>query len=151
MFWQAADRGVAHRYATFVEAVVSGTVDLLDHLKQKSVRTVFEPLMAKPEQEKALLTALVNKLGDPSRKLASKVGFFLHSMLAKHPLMKVIVAREVEGFIFRPVSCPARRVVAVITVISVVLAAAINEAAKACCFVVVGNGRTSGCVPHTTP
>ena len=31
-------------------------------------------LRAKPEGEAALLTALVNKLGDPSRKLASKVG-----------------------------------------------------------------------------
>lgn len=34
----------------------------------------YELLSAKPEGEAKLLAALVNKLGDPDRKLASKVG-----------------------------------------------------------------------------
>lgn len=56
----------------------------------------------KPEQEQRLLSALVNKLGDPDRKLASKVGFLLSRLLTEHPMMKVVVVREVERFMFRP-------------------------------------------------
>ena len=35
---------------------------------------MFDLLAGKPEGEGRLLSALVNKLGDPDRKLASKVG-----------------------------------------------------------------------------
>ena len=37
------------------------------------MRAMADLLASRPEQEGALLTSLVNKLGDPSRKLASKV------------------------------------------------------------------------------
>ena len=38
---------------------------------------VFDLLYQRPEQEKLLLTQLVNKLGDPHRKVASKAIMFL--------------------------------------------------------------------------
>lgn len=38
---------------------------------------VFDLLYRKPEQEKELLSQLVNKLGDPVKKVASKAAFFL--------------------------------------------------------------------------
>ena len=43
----------------------------------------------------ALLSALVNKLGDPSRKLASDAAFLLGQLLLQHPAMKTVVVREV--------------------------------------------------------
>jgi len=36
--------------------------DNLDFVKNKAISTIFELLVAKPEQEKNLLTLLVNKL-----------------------------------------------------------------------------------------
>ena len=38
---------------------------------------VFDLLYQQPEQEQLLLTQLVNKLGDPQRKVASKTVMFL--------------------------------------------------------------------------
>ena len=61
-------------YATFVEDLESCSRDSLDFIKDRAVKTLFELLAAKAEQEGRLLAALVNKLGDPDRKLASKVG-----------------------------------------------------------------------------
>lgn len=52
-------------------------------------------------QPQALLSALVNKLGDPSRKIASDAAFLLGSLLLQHPAMKAVVVREVRvwGFL----------------------------------------------------
>jgi hypothetical protein len=38
----------------------------------------------------------VNKLGDPSRKLASDAAFLLGQLLLQHPAMKAVVVREVS-------------------------------------------------------
>ena len=48
-----------------------------------------------------MLSAVVNKLGDPSRKVASKGGYLLSSLLQEHPAMKAVVVAEVQRFLFR--------------------------------------------------
>ena len=63
---------ILRRYAQFVEAVEAGSRDNLEFIKSKAIRALGTLLSAKPEQEGRLLAALCNKLGDPSRKLASK-------------------------------------------------------------------------------
>ena len=71
--------------------------DNLDFLKEKAIRALAQLLQAKPEQEARLLAALVNKLGDPSRKLASNVGHrgpssrdtMLACISARHRLTRV--------------------------------------------------------------
>lgn len=45
---------------------------------------------------------IVNKLGDPSHKIGSKVIYSLTQLLDRHPAMKAVVANEVEKVIFRP-------------------------------------------------
>jgi ribosome biogenesis protein MAK21 len=57
----------------FVTALEECSRDNLEFIKERALRAIAELLRAKPEGEALLLTALVNKLGDPSRKLASKV------------------------------------------------------------------------------
>jgi ribosome biogenesis protein MAK21 len=59
-------------------------------------------LKSKPEQERRLLSALVNKLGDPERKVASNASYLLSSLLTVHPNMKRVVIEEVDSFLFRP-------------------------------------------------
>ncbi|RZC38241.1 CCAAT/enhancer-binding protein zeta, partial [Asbolus verrucosus] len=48
-----------------------------------------------------LLAYIVNKLGDPSQKIASKAIYSLGQLLFKHPNMQVVVLNEVEKLLFR--------------------------------------------------
>ena len=68
----------------FVTALEECSRDNLEFVKERALRAIAELLRAKPEGEAALLTALVNKLGDPSRKLASKVWPALRPLQTAH-------------------------------------------------------------------
>lgn len=89
------------RYELFVAALEATSTGNLDWVKEKALKAAFELLAAKPELEGRLLTVLVNKLGDPNRRVASKAGFLLSCLLTQHPLMGMVVVREVESFLFR--------------------------------------------------
>lgn len=65
--------------------------------QERALKSITALLTAKPEAEARLLSALVNKLGDPSRKGASNAGHHLGQVLAAHPAMKPIVVREVRA------------------------------------------------------
>uniref|UniRef100_A0A182U3T2 CCAAT-binding factor domain-containing protein n=1 Tax=Anopheles melas TaxID=34690 RepID=A0A182U3T2_9DIPT len=54
-----------------------------------------------PELERLLLTALVNKLGDPLRPVASKVLYHLQQIVRRHSAMAFIITGEVEKLLFR--------------------------------------------------
>ncbi|KAG2496991.1 hypothetical protein HYH03_004996 [Edaphochlamys debaryana] len=101
LLWWTEDC-VKRRYAQFVEALQEHSRDNLEFIKEKAMKVMAELLMAKPEGEATLLAGLVNKLGDPSRQVASKAVFLLMQLLGKHPVMKPVVVREVERFVFRP-------------------------------------------------
>ena len=58
---------------------------------------MYDLICRKSEAEARLLPALVNKLGDPSRKIASKAGYLLSQLLLQHPAMKPVVVREVRS------------------------------------------------------
>jgi ribosome biogenesis protein MAK21 len=89
------------RYAIFVEALARASVDNLDWVKDKALKAAYDLLAAKPELEGQLLELLVNKLGDPNRRVASKAGYLLSCLLTQHPLMASVVVSEVESFLFR--------------------------------------------------
>lgn len=54
-----------------------------------------------PEKEQMLLSMLVNKLGDPSKLIASKALHHLSEVSLKHPAMCGVIANETEKFLFR--------------------------------------------------
>lgn len=54
-----------------------------------------------PEKEQMLLSMLVNKLGDPSKLIASKALHHLTEVSFKHPAMCGVIANETEKFLFR--------------------------------------------------
>ena len=90
-------------YRRFIEAVVIVSHDTVDTTKSKSVLTFFDLLVNNPEQEQFLLENLVNKLGDPFPKLASKVCHYLKQLINQHhPAMKEVVVNEVERLLYRP-------------------------------------------------
>lgn len=98
----AFEDGLKKKYARFVAALEELSKDPLEHLKHKAMRAIRDLLVAKPEQEQELLSALVNKLGDPQRKVASKASHLLRTVLEFHPGMKRVVAREVMAMCKRP-------------------------------------------------
>ncbi|XP_063773645.1 CCAAT/enhancer-binding protein zeta [Pseudophryne corroboree] len=88
--------------AEFVKVLETLTHDTLIATKAKALNVVHELLCNKPEEEKTLLVLLVNKLGDPHYKIATKASYLLERLLSKHPNMKVVVCLEVERLLYRP-------------------------------------------------
>ena len=64
--------------------------------KRGALSTACTLLMRVPEGEEALLAMIVNKIGDPVRKIASAAGHQLRMVLDEHPAMVNVVAREVS-------------------------------------------------------
>nr|CAD7430130.1 unnamed protein product [Timema monikensis] len=89
-------------YHTFVEALNLVARDTVDNNKEKAVSAMFKLLSGNPEKEALLLKNLINKLGDPSQKVVSKVIYCLGKLLQVHPNMKGVVMDEVEKLLFRP-------------------------------------------------
>ncbi|XP_012869131.1 PREDICTED: CCAAT/enhancer-binding protein zeta [Dipodomys ordii] len=90
-----------HSVAEFVQVLETLSHDSLVATKTRALITAHELLCNKPEQEKALLVQVVNKLGDPQNKIATKASHLLETLLCKHPNMKRVVCDEVERLLFR--------------------------------------------------
>ncbi|XP_074845764.1 CCAAT/enhancer-binding protein zeta [Carettochelys insculpta] len=90
-----------HLVAEFVQVLETLTHDCLVATKTRALSVVYEILCNKPEGEKALLVQLVNKLGDPQNKIATKASYLLETLLHKHPNMKGVVCNEVERLLYR--------------------------------------------------
>ncbi|KAK2653698.1 hypothetical protein Ddye_013554 [Dipteronia dyeriana] len=101
LFWYF-EECVKQRYERFVVALEEASRDMLPILKTKALKTIYALLTSKSEQENKLLSALVNKLGDPQNKGASNADYHLSNLLSDHPNMKAVVINEVDTFLFRP-------------------------------------------------
>ncbi|KNA04215.1 hypothetical protein SOVF_201750 isoform B, partial [Spinacia oleracea] len=101
MFWHW-EECLRTRYERFVAALEEASKDMLRILKDKALKIMYSLLRSKSEQERRLLTALVNKLGDPDSKAASNADYYLTNLLSDHPNMKAVVIDEVDSFLFRP-------------------------------------------------
>ncbi|XP_028027649.1 CCAAT/enhancer-binding protein zeta isoform X2 [Bombyx mandarina] len=88
-------------YGTYVDALNKFAHDTVDANKEKSVSAMSYLLMHHPEREKILLTNIINKLGDPSQGVASKVIYHLCQIIYNHPNMKGVVLAEIEKMLFR--------------------------------------------------
>ncbi len=77
----------------------SGTSSL-DLTKINCLRTACSLLKDLPEGEQLLLTLVVNKIGDPSKKVAASAAHELRRILDVHPNMTNIIAREVRMFMY---------------------------------------------------
>jgi ribosome biogenesis protein MAK21 len=100
ILWYVEDR-LKSCYLEFLKILELGSHDILYFYKAKIVDILWNLLVEKPEQERSLLSLLVNKLGDTEKKLCSKVAFLLSQLLEKHPSMNVIVVREIDQFMHR--------------------------------------------------
>lgn len=95
--------------------------DEIEFSRSRAVSYVYELLKEKPEQEANLLRLLVNKLGDPGKKIASRASYLLLQLEQQHPLMKPTVIKAVEELLFRPGQSQHAKYYAIITLNQTVL------------------------------
>ncbi|XP_035534472.1 CCAAT/enhancer-binding protein zeta [Morone saxatilis] len=102
-----------HNVAEFVMALDTVAHDTVAATKAKALATAHEMLCNRPEQERALLIQVVNKLGDPEYKTAAKASHLLETLLHQRSNMKAVVCCEVERLMFRPNISPKAQYYAV--------------------------------------
>ncbi|KAJ5588977.1 hypothetical protein N7537_011655, partial [Penicillium hordei] len=95
--------------------------DEIEFSRTRAVSYVYELLKEKPEQETNLLRLLVNKLGDPGKKIASRASYLLLQLMQSHPMMKPIIIKSVEEVLFRPGQSSHAKYYAVITLNQTIL------------------------------
>ncbi|KAM9665992.1 LOW QUALITY PROTEIN: CCAAT/enhancer-binding protein zeta-like [Trichechus inunguis] len=91
---------LTHLVAEFVHVLETSSHDSLVATKTPALTVAHELLCNKPEEEEALLVQVVNKLGDPQNRIATKASHLLETLLSKHPNMKGVVCSEVERLLF---------------------------------------------------
>ncbi|KAF7717085.1 Uncharacterized protein PECH_004504 [Penicillium ucsense] len=95
--------------------------DEIEFSRSRAVSYVYELLKEKPEQEANLLRLLVNKLGDPGKKIASRASYLLLQLEQTHPMMKPLIIKAVEELLFRPGQSQNAKYYAIITLNQTVL------------------------------
>lgn len=91
------------RYFEVLKVLETWCNDEIEFAKSRATSYVYELLKEKPEQESNLLRLLINKLGDPVKKIASQASYLIMQLLATHPAMKDIVISAIDtDFIFKP-------------------------------------------------
>ncbi|KAH8697321.1 CBF/Mak21 family-domain-containing protein [Talaromyces proteolyticus] len=103
--------------------------DEIEFSRTRAVSYVYELLKEKPEQEANLLRLLVNKLGDPGKKIASRASYLLLQLGQAHPLMKPTLIKSVEEFLFCPGQGQQAKYYAVITLNQTILSTKEEEVA----------------------
>ncbi|CAM9447735.1 unnamed protein product, partial [Ascophyllum nodosum] len=101
LMWYFEDQ-IRARFYRMVGAIEAGSRDTVENFKRFSLEAAKDLLEAKPEGEQRLLALLVNKLGDPEKKISGKAIHLLQTILATHPAMKGVVVREVQQCLHRP-------------------------------------------------
>ncbi|KOC64166.1 CCAAT/enhancer-binding protein zeta [Habropoda laboriosa] len=98
--WYFEDQ-LCEQYERFVMSLATIASDTVDTNREVAISVMTDLLIGNAEQEHKLLELIVNKIGDPSSKVGSKVIFCLNKLLHEHPNMKSVVLREVEKLLFR--------------------------------------------------
>ena len=89
-------------YNQFLVALDGLLKDAVDTTRRKGISVIAALLSYSPEQEQGLLSRLVNKVGDPTRAVATSTVGQMERLLQQHPQMKLVVVAEVERLLYRP-------------------------------------------------
>ena len=90
------------RFGVYVESLVAMLQDNVDAPKEKALAIISSLLAHTTEEQSILLNILVNKVGDPNYKIASKTVYILTKLIKICPFKKSAVIEEVEKLICRP-------------------------------------------------
>lgn len=120
MVWAFEDY-LKEQYFEVLKILETWCNDEIEFSRSRAVSYVYELLKEKPEQEANLLRLLVNKLGDPGKKIASRASYLLLQLEQQHPLMKPTIIKAVEELLFRPGQSQHAKYYAIITLNQTVL------------------------------
>eukprot|EP01117_Protostelium_nocturnum_P006360 TRINITY_DN2298_c0_g2_i2.p1 TRINITY_DN2298_c0_g2~~TRINITY_DN2298_c0_g2_i2.p1 ORF type:complete len:867 (-),score=393.51 TRINITY_DN2298_c0_g2_i2:15-2615(-) len=100
-YWIFEDK-VKKYYREFLNLVEKGSHDQINNHRQFMIKILLDLLLEKPEEEKRILVAIINKLGDKEKSVASKAVYSLNKIIEKYPLMRIHVVTEIQSFLQRP-------------------------------------------------
>lgn len=127
----AFESWLKEQYFEVLEILEVWCNDQIEYAQARAVSYVYELLKERPEQESNLLKLLINKLGDPVKKIASQASYLLMQLLIAHPAMKEVVVSAIESdFIFRPGQSIHGKYYAVVTLNQTTLSAKEEDVAK---------------------
>lgn len=108
LLWRFEEK-VKEKYDLFLRQYLAHTLHAgtMETQKTAALHSAATLLRLVPEGESLLLPMLVNKLGDPSKKVASAVAHELRRILQQHPVMGTVIAREVQQLAHRPRLAPS--------------------------------------------
>uniref|UniRef100_A0A1B0DBX4 CCAAT-binding factor domain-containing protein n=1 Tax=Phlebotomus papatasi TaxID=29031 RepID=A0A1B0DBX4_PHLPP len=90
------------RYFTFLQNLEGILKSGQEVHKCLAIVCAAKLLIHSPEKEAMLLSMIVNKMGDPTVKVAAKAQYHLTEVANKHPNMCGVIVKEAERVIFRP-------------------------------------------------
>jgi ribosome biogenesis protein MAK21 len=97
--WEDA---VKRAYFEFLKVVEIMLADQIAHSRGTALRILGQLAASKEEQATNVLTMLVNKLGDPDRRLASRVVYYLQEVVREQPELTEAIVGLVEALVLRP-------------------------------------------------
>lgn len=99
-YLEDAIKGEFFKMLQTLEKALKSTIT---HNRELSSRLLYSVLLYNPyEQASNTLTLLVNKLGDPERKLASRISYYLEEIIKKHPQQTIAVIQAVLDLCAKP-------------------------------------------------
>jgi len=93
---------IKRRYSDLVKTLARLTLDNVKFIRDRTLNITFNLFYERPEQETLLLAIIINKLGDPEKKIASKTGFLIVCMLTENSKIDIVVINELTKIILRP-------------------------------------------------
>ena len=119
------------KYLEIIKVLASWCNDEIVFARSNAVDYVFDLLRDKPEQEVNLLHILVNKLGDPEQKIASKASQRIIELQNLNPFMKIEIISAIESdVVFRQGQSMHAKYYAVITLNQTILSGKVQEVVK---------------------
>ncbi|XP_063959012.1 CCAAT/enhancer-binding protein zeta-like isoform X2 [Lytechinus pictus] len=101
LLWFFEDQ-LKQKYGSLIDLIEKMLQDTVSAIKAKALSCCYELIVNRPEEEKRLLRLIVNKVGDPDYKVASKAVHWLQKLVDVHSMMKIVVVQAVEELLFRP-------------------------------------------------
>lgn len=95
------EAALKEQYQDFLRNVQAAIQGNQDSKKNQAIVCAARLLTYAPEMEQMLLSMLVNKLGDPSNKVASKALHHLSEIAYRHPAMCDVIIQDTEKLLFR--------------------------------------------------
>ena len=96
--YEAQVKSHYHRYLSTLSLQLSNSVS---HFKQQIIRLLADLAALKPEGREKILSLMINKLGDPDKKVPTTVVLEVTRLGRRRRFMMEEIVREIGSFIFR--------------------------------------------------